>query len=352
MNIAAEKIHYDTQQDPKPAFLGVSSIKAMVHVAPENRLSINDINDSINGPNVAPPLRMIGLKEKRICSQDETVLDLAYQSVDQLVQEGMFSGGSLPLDQVDLIIYYGISREYAEPASAVLIQRRLGIPDAASFDVSNACLGFVDAWGIADAMIASGRVRFALLVGAEHLSNVSKASIEKINQGDDHKRHIAALTLSDGASAALVGPKSPGEKAVSLVAGSRKSFSEYSHLCTMEHVKAPMHTDPAPLFEAALDKFFPMTEMVLNRCEWAIEDIDTFVCHQASIPALKKGANILGVPYEKADVNFSEYGNMASVAVPFTLSRVIHKHELWRSQKILTVGFGSGLGVGVLALQT
>ncbi len=221
-----------------------------------------------------------------------------------------------------------------------------------AFDVSDACLGFFDAWQIADSMIAAGRIRRALLVSAERISGISNSAVAQINQGQHPRDHFAALSLGDGAVAVLVGPKLPGQSSIRLLAGVRASYSEHVGLCVLPALHLPMLTQAGRLFNAALAKFPPLVHAVLDRSGWSIDDVDSYITHQASMPSILKGSKNLGVPFEKTVNTLEQYGNMASVSVPFTLSKMIQDKGFRAARKILMVGFGSGLGVGVLSLTT
>lgn len=293
------------------------------------------------------------MRAKRVVDADTSITDMAMAAIDNLIQRGRFDGEPVDLDEVDLLIYYSVAREAAEPATATLIQQRLGLGGGTvAFDVSDACIGFADAWYIADALVAAGRIRKALLVSAERISCISDTAVREINAGQHPRELYAALSLGDGASAALVGRREPGQKAVQLVAGSRHSYGEYAGLCILPALDKPMLTQAGRLFNIALGKFTPLMDAVLRESDWDIGDVELYITHQASLPSIQKGGRILGVPHEMAHITLDEYGNMASVSVPFTLDHAIQGWDAWQEKNILMVGFGSGLGVGIFTLRS
>ncbi len=120
-----------------------------------------------------------------------------------------------------------------------------------AFDVSDACIGFIDAWCIADAMIATRRVRKALLVGAEKSYFVCENAVKQANSGGDILDQYASLTMGNGAVAAVVGLKSNGRRGINLTAGIRETYGEYSNLCILKsYHEAIMKTQPKKLVEA------------------------------------------------------------------------------------------------------
>jgi len=182
-------------------FKGSYAIHALSHCLPDTIVTATEIQDAITAfpGHMLEIERRTGMKEKRVFKGDESVVDHALKAIDNLIARGTLSGSKIPMDEIDLIIYFGISRHYAEPATAVLIQHELGLNGPMAFDVSNACLGFTDAICIADSMIASKRIRYALLVSAEKVSFIGDRAIDEINSGGNVFEQFASLTVSDGA---------------------------------------------------------------------------------------------------------------------------------------------------------
>lgn len=333
-------------------FAGHSAIYGMSHWAPEKRVTAVEIENQITTGLTGLDLDVrLGMTAKRVCDSELSIIDLAMEAVEQLLSNGKFDGESIDHDQIDLIIYFGVVSEYVEPATAVLIQDRLHIDKAISFDVSDACIGFSDAWMIADAMIGTGRIRTALLVSAEQSSIFSDKAVRHINEGKPLREHFAALSLGDGSCAILIGPKTTDKNSVELVAECRESYGECSDLCVLPSLNKPMITQAGKLIEAAISKFPSMVYAVLNYIDWTTEDLDFYVSHQASLPGIKTASALMNVPFTKSRNTIQEYGNMASVSLPFTLSKVLSEQEKWTEQKLMLLAFGSGLGVGIFALE-
>ncbi len=95
-----------------------------------------------------------------------------------------------------------------------------------------------------------------------------------------------------------------------------------------------------------------MDDAIINHLGWSKNGIDIFIPHQASVSAVKQGCKALGVPFEKNVVIFPQYGNMASVHIPFTLSIALENLKVWGKQKILITAVASGIGVGAIGLET
>ena len=243
-------------------------------------------------------------------------------------------------------------REYEEPATAVAIQGRLGLSGQMAFDVSNACMGFIDAWCIADSMIASRRIRKALLVAADKMSVLSENAVKIVNSGGDVYDQFSSFTMGDGAAAAIVGPRSSGRRGINLKAGLRESFGQYSDLCIIKsYAEGIMRTQTKPLWEAGSTKFAAVDEAVLDHLKWSKDSLDFCVPHQVSVNAIKKHSELFGIPFEKNIMTFQGYGNMASVSIPFTLSMGMNKLKQWKNQRVLCTAYASGLGLGAFGLE-
>ncbi len=350
--LAIEEITPPKSTDPK-TFSGASAIHAIAHWAPGKIKSSDEVEALVTKelPMALDIEARIGVKERRVVDPEMSITDMSMAAINELLNNKSFNGETVTLDEVDLIIYFSVAREVAEPATAVFIQNKLGLDRVMAFDVSDACIGFIDAWCIADSMIANGRIRKALLVSAERISGISDSAIGEINRGENPLLHYPALSLGDGACAVLVGEKKSYGRSIELVSGARETYGKYSGYCILPSLTQPMLTQAGRLFNVALKKFPRLVDAVLDHCDWTVDEIDTYIAHQASLPSIKKGAEAICIPHSKTYNTIQEYGNMASVSVPFSLSKAISEQTHWRKQRILLVGFGSGLGIGVFALR-
>ena len=156
-------------------FQGGSRLLSIAGWAPENIRTSQEIErtliDSPHPFSIDIEART-GIRERRFRDPKMRIVDMALEACKKAIDQS----GVNP-KEIDLIIYCGVCREFTEPATATLIHHRLGLKQATAFDVSNACLGFVDGWFIADSMIASGRASLALIVTAEAGSKYSELAV-------------------------------------------------------------------------------------------------------------------------------------------------------------------------------
>ena len=333
-------------------FTGSSAIVGIGYWVPERIETAAELESRITAfpGNMIQLEKRAGLRQKRVCEPGVRVIDAAMKAVEALESKGFFSGEAVNYDDIDCIIYCSVRREHEEPSTAALIQKRLGIKGMA-FDVSNACLGFTDSWMIADSMIKTGKINRALIVTAEMISVLSDNAIAAINRGEDPKPHFASLTVGDAAAAVVIDKKGRN-KGINLLAGTRKTFSEHVDDCILPGFDQCMLSDASALMAAALDKYPAMAARIMQHLGWTVDDLERIVPHQPSVKIIKQGADLMNFPHEKLMILFPEYGNCASASVPMGIAKTVEEFTNWENKKILSIGFGSGLGVGVFGLET
>jgi 3-oxoacyl-[acyl-carrier-protein] synthase-3 len=272
------------------------------------------------------------------------------RAIDQLLASRWVRERGVRAHDIDAVIFCGVSRQHTEPATATLIHRRLGLYSALAYDISNACLGFVDGICSADAMLAAGQCELALVVTAERLTPIRDRALLAIAGGADPNAHLASITLGDGAAACLLERKARVANADGVIAGARASYGQFSDLCVLPIDAGPMITRSKELFSAALAHYPAVVAPVLEASGWTVDDVDVVVTHQASKRSIVQGCLQIGIDPGKALYSVAEFGNLASAAVPYTLSRALSDGAVRRGQRVLLVGLGSGIGISALTL--
>lgn len=335
-----------------PTFTGDMNILGFGSWIPENTIESRDLQAIIDH---FPEYRHFNIREKvgvdqrRISPHGVTVLDMAERAARDVFAR---AGVGFDISDIDTILYCAVSRMYSEPSTAVLLQKRLGIHSAMSLDISNACLSFIDGLIVADSMIKSGRSRCALIVSAEKGGTVMRNSMRAMINREKGAECLASLTLGDGSMAVLVcSPSYRVEAPLRLKAFSRTTLSKYAECCILPSGDHPMITDSHALFEGALTHFPSMVKNLLDDIQWSIDDVDVIIPHQASLKIIKMGMAAIGFPMEKCAISIDRYGNMASVSVPFTLMQVLEERTLREGDRIMVLGFGSGLSFSMMAFQ-
>jgi 3-oxoacyl-[acyl-carrier-protein] synthase-3 len=286
-----------------------------------------------------------GVAARRVHDAEMDVVDMSLEACDRALS----AADGVSTADIDLVIYCGISRKYVEPATATAIHGRLGLRNAMAFDVSDACLGFIDGWMIADTMIATGRATTALVVAAETLSHYGDLAMKALRAGAAPDLHFAALTLGDGAAAAILAPRK--EVGEGFLVGLRETHGEHHGLCVITDTESPMLSGSNRLLREGLRNFRRSAEKVLEASRWKASDLDLVVPHQASAHTIEHGRRELGIGHDKVAVTLDRYGNMASVAVPYALASAVDAGRVGPGSKVLLAGFGFGLGVGMMSVR-
>lgn len=268
-----------------------------------------------------------------------------------LAAERAMAKAGIMRDQVGLLINASVSRKHLEPAVSTGIHHSLGLPPACmNFDITNACLGFVNAMTMAAGMIDSGQIKYALIVGAEDVEQVQRGTIERLNaKGStraDFNNQFASLTLGSGAAAAVLGPADVHPEGHRLKVTQARSGTEHHELCVAN--MDDMRTDSNGLLENGINLIVD-TWKAANESGLDFRSIDYVIPHQVSMVYTRNFSKITGVGMERIPVTFPDWGNIAAEAVPMTLAHI--QEDIERGQRVLLMGVGSGLNTAMMEVQ-
>lgn len=270
-----------------------------------------------------------GIKERRI-AKSESLTDMAYRASLQAIEEA----GVRP-EEIDIIILATITPDLGFPASACLLQARLGAVRAYAFDISAACSGFLYGFEVANAMLSSGRAKNVLLVGAEKLSQIV-----------DWTDRSTCVLFGDGAGAVVLSSEGGGELITSLM----RSEGDYWEILYAERC-GHIRMKGKELFKLAVRSMAEVCEEVMQRAGISAEDVDLVVPHQANIRIMQALAEKLGIPMEKVYSNIHRYGNTSAASIPIALCEAYREGKLKRGNLVLLTAMGGGLTWGASLLR-
>lgn len=236
-------------------------------------------------------------------------------------------------EDIGIIIVATMSSPYNTPSIACLLQERLGLNNNVfAFDLNGACSGFVYALSVARSLLYTSDKRYALIIGAEQLSNLI-----------DWKDRTTCILFGDGAGAVVV------EK-------EKKLFCDYQGSEGNEEVLYGLKNDYLHMEGKEVFKFatrvLPMCiEKVLEKASLTKDDIDYFVVHQANERIIRHVYKKMKITSDKFYLNVDEYGNTSAASIPLVLGEMNEKKLLKRGMKILCVGFGAGLTYGANLIE-
>ncbi len=286
-----------------------------------------------------------GIKERRVAREDETTSDMSYEAALKALEDAKVTP-----EELDLIIVATVTPDMAFPATACLIQNKLGAKKAGAFDLEAGCSGFVYALSVGWQFIATGVYDKILVVGAETLSRI-------INWDD---RNTAVL-FGDGAGAAVLAPvDEPGILSCDL--GSRGEGGELLKMeaggsrlpasqKTVEEKRHSIYMAGNEVYKFAVRIMGEASLRVIEKAGLKKEDIDYLIPHQANIRIIDSARKRLGLPEDKVFVNLHKYGNTSSASVAIALDEAVREGKISKGDNVVLVAFGAGLTWAAMALR-
>lgn len=286
-----------------------------------------------------------GIKERRIASKGVTSSDLGVKASKAAIKDA----GLRPED-IDLIITATITPDMFFPATACIIQDKIGAKNAACFDVNAACSGFVFAMVVAQQFINVGTYNNILVIGTEKLTSIV-----------DWKDRSTCILFGDGAGACIVG-RSKDKKIISSFMGADGSGGNLlsvpaggSRLPTTEDtVKDRLHflkMEGNEVFKIAVRIMVDSATKAIKKAGLRLDDISLFIPHQANIRILLAVAKRLGVPQEKIFMNIERYGNMSAASTAVALAEASQQGKIKKGDYVVLVAFGGGLTYGAVVIK-
>jgi len=290
------------------------------------------------------------------------------------LSEGAAAAARKALDQspvgpedIGCLIYAGVCRENFEPATACRVAAHLGInPDAAVYDLSNACLGVMN--GIVEIAnrIELGQIRAGLIVSCESAREIIDITIDQLLENptmEMFRRSLATLTGGSGAAAVLISDGSFTRSPVRrLVGGVTRAAPEFHSLCRwgLERILPAslaaqftqfMSTDSISVLKYGVELGMRTWRSFLERLGWAREQIDKVICHQVGACHRDSILKALGIPAEKDYSTFEYLGNIGTVSLPLTAALAEERGFLNRGDRVGFLGIGSGLNCLMLGWE-
>ncbi|MGA3007946.1 MAG: 3-oxoacyl-ACP synthase III [Opitutaceae bacterium] len=267
---------------------------------------------------------------------------------------------ALRAEQIDVFVHAAVSRDMLEPATAAFAHQKIGLPAQAQiFDVSNACLGFLNALTIVGAMIESGQARCGLIVAGEHGRPLVEQTLRQLLAApltrNEIKPFFANLTIGSGAVGAIVCHRSLAKgRGHRLLGGVARAATEHSRLCqgdTGSTGGLDMQTDSESLLAAGVGLAQETWREFKESASLDEAEVARFICHQVGSAHRRKLYEALGLDPAKDFSTFETLGNMGSVSLPATLALAAGTGVLRAGEKAALLGIGSGLNCMMLALE-
>ncbi len=284
-----------------------------------------------------------GIRQRRRASPDQATSDLAVEAAKRALEVA----GRRP-QEVDLIIVATTTSDLTFPATAAIVQRKLGVPVCPCFDVQAVCSGFVYAMSVADGFVARGLSRCAVVIGAEIMTRLM-----------DWTDRGTCVLFGDGAGAVVVEPISgTGE-------GTDRGILGFALRCDGEKQDL-LYVDGGPtttgtvghlrmmgreVFRHAVVNISEAVLMAADRASVKVADIDWFIPHQANQRILDGVAKRLGIPESKVISTVAMHANTSAASIPLAFAQGVEDGRIRPGQLLLLEAMGGGLTWGAVALR-
>ena len=275
-----------------------------------------------------------GIRERRIAAPEEALTDLALPACRAALDQA----GVHPAE-IDLLIVATVTPDMTFPSSGAILADQLGAPEAAAYDLSAGCTGFMYALAQAYGMLAGGLAHKALVVGGDVLSRILDWSDRStlVLFGDGAGAVVLEAVPSGGFLGFELGAEGAGGVHLWLPGSGSRLVDDANGYVKM---------NGREVFKFATRVLVASADALLAECDVSIDDVDVYVPHQANVRIIDHATKKLGIPSERVVVNVDRYGNTSSGSIPLALADAAAEGRLHEGTLVLMTGMGAGLTWG------
>ena len=332
--------------DQRPKALLRAKISSLGTYVPPRVLTNADLEKMVDTQD-AWIVERTGIRERHLVDKGVATSDLAVEAARCcLAKRGIGA------DEVEAIIVATVTPDMLFPATACLVQNKLGAHHAWGFDLSAACCGFVYALQVGTKLIETGAHKKVLVIGADVMSSII-----------DYTDRSTCIIFGDGAGAVLLEPAAEGEIGMidfmHEVDGSGGAFLYMPgggslHPPSAETVAQKMHyvhQDGQAVYKFAVRKMSEVTENLLARNGVEGKDLGAFIPHQANRRIIVSTAERLGMDPSRVIINIDRFGNTTAGTIPLAMQSALEDDRLHKGELVLLASVGAGYTVGACLLR-
>ena len=288
-----------------------------------------------------------GIRERHLVDKGVATSDLAVEAAKCCLKKR-----GVAASEIEVIIVATVTPDMMFPATACLVQDKLGAKGAWGFDLSAACSGFPYALQVGAKLVESGMHKKVLVIGADVMSSII-----------DYTDRATCVIFGDGAGAVLLEPCAEGEigmidywhevdgsgaVALNMPAGGSLHPTTAETVAAKQHF---VHQDGQAVYKFAVRKMAEAAETVLARNGVEGKDLSCFIPHQANKRIILSTAERLGMPEDRVVINIDRYGNTTAATIPIAMQTALDDKRLKKGDLVLLASVGAGFTVGATLLR-
>ncbi|HEY6374741.1 MAG TPA: beta-ketoacyl-ACP synthase III [Edaphobacter sp.] len=288
-----------------------------------------------------------GIRERHLVDKGVATSDLAVEAAKCCLKKR-----GIEAAEVEVIIVATVTPDMMFPATACLVQDKLGAKGAWGFDLSAACSGFPYALQVGAKLVESGMHKKVLVIGADVMSSII-----------DYTDRATCVIFGDGAGAVLLEPceadeigmidywhevDGSGAVALNMPAGGSLHPTTAETVAAKQHF---VHQDGQAVYKFAVRKMAEAAETVLTRNGVEGKDLSCFIPHQANKRIILSTAERLGMPEDRVVINIDRYGNTTAATIPLAMQTALDDKRLKKGDLVLLASVGAGFTVGATLLR-
>lgn len=328
------------------------AIAGLAYVDPPNRVTSLELEQ-----NFASTLERLGLRPgfiekcagivaRRFWDTGTLPSDMAAEAAARCLEKC-----DVAADKLGIIVNSSVSKDYIEPSVASIVSGKLGLPPSClNFDITNACLGFLNAMQVVATMIDRGDIDYGMVVNCEDTRHIVSKTIERFNREacdeDTFRRNFTTLTLGSGAVAMLLCRRELCETAHPLELAYSMGATKHHQLCTGQ--VDSMLTDTIGLFMHSFDLIKSLLFGAMKGFNWNPDERKELVIHQVNKIHTRKFLNMIKTKEEKVYCIYPEFGNVGPATIPLSLAKSAEAGRLQRGDRFSLMGIASGLNSAIL----
>ncbi len=292
-------------------------------------------------------LERTGIRERHMVDPGQATSDMATEAAKDCLRKSGVNPG-----EIDCIIVGTVTPDMLFPATACLVQNKLGATNAWGFDLSAACSGFLYSLQVGAKFIESGAHKKVLVIGADTMSAIV-----------DYTDRSTCILFGDGAGCVLLEPceedevglidfwhevDGSGGAALHMPAGGSLHPPSVETVTNREHF---IRQDGQTVYKFAVRKMMEASERVLQANGVTGAEVDCFIPHQANMRIIKATAERLGLPEDRVVINIDRYGNTTGGTIPLAMGTALEDGRLKKGSLVLLASVGAGFTVGATLLR-